>query len=71
MKKCASCNTSYVFEIESAVSTSRKEQTTPRNFALHKPTIAPGGRGCANNPVKGFLLVISVVLKKRVLPEAL
>jgi hypothetical protein len=40
---------------------------------LNKPLyrLAPGGRGCAKNLAKRFLLVALLVLKKRVSSEAL
>jgi hypothetical protein len=38
---------------------------------LDKAKLALGGRGCAINPAKRFLLVAVVVLKKRVSSEAL
>jgi hypothetical protein len=38
---------------------------------VHGKALAPGGRGCAKNPAKRFLLVALVVFKKRFLSEAL
>ena len=32
--------------------------------------LAPGGRGCAKNPARRFLVVALVVFKKRVSPES-
>ena len=40
-------------------------------YVLFIRVLAPGGRGCAKNPAKRFLVVALVVLKKRVLPESL
>jgi hypothetical protein len=43
----------------------------PKAKNLLLKILAPGGRGCAKNPAKRFLLVAVVGLKKRVSSEAL